>query len=312
MRASRLLTGLCGLTVLLASCSGDNSGELAPAPPPPTDDVQLTAEAVRLSGLEMTTVRSEIVARSLTLSGVLAGSPWTPAERDVTSAVDSADARLRLAESKSSREENLATQGIVSQQEGDVARSELDQARAAAAELGAERVNLGLTRKPLVLDPGQIWGLATLPESQLGEVRSGVRVEAQTDAFPDRSFAGRVVDISGASDAQTRSFTVRVAIDDPGHALRSQMLARFAIALSPRTGLALPSSAVLLEGSGAWVYVARSATRFHRQPVRVEPVAPDRVLVLDGLAAGDTVVTRGAQILEAERLKRSFTPVETD
>ena len=312
MRASRLLASLCGLAVLLASCARDNAADLAPAPQPPTDDVQLTAEAVRLAGLETTTVRSEIVARSLTLSGVLAGSPWTPAERDVTSAVDSADARLHLAESQSARQENLVAQGIVAQQEGDVARSELDQARAAAAELDAERVNLGLTRKPLVLDPGQIWGLATLPESQLGAVRSGDRVEVRTDASPGSSFAGRVVDISGAADAQTRSFTLRVAIDDPGHALRSQMLARFAIALSPRTGLALPSSAVLLEGSGAWVYVARSATRFHRQPVRVEPVAPDRVLVLGGLAAGDAVVTRGAQLLEAERLKRSFTPIETD
>ena len=87
---------------------------------------------------------------------------------------------------------------------------------------------------------------------------------------------------------------------------------KFAIALPPRTGLVLPSSAVLLEGDGAYVYIARSATTFHRQVVRVESVAPDRVMVLEGVAAGDSVVAQGAQILEAERLKRSFTPVEED
>lgn len=312
MRSRRAPAGILGLAVLLASCAGTDPADRAPAAPPPTDDVQLTAEAVRLSGLETTIVRSALVAQSLTLSGVLAGSPWTPAERDATAAADAAEARLRLAEAKSARQESLVAQGIVSRQDGEVARTELDQARAAATELEAERVNLGLTRKVLVAGAGRIWGLATLPETQLGAVATGARVEVRTDAFPERSFAGRVVDISGASDAQTRGFTLRVAIEDPGHALRSQMLARFAITLPPRTGLALPGSAVLLEGNGARVYVARSATLFHRQAVRVEPLAPDRVLVLEGLAAGDAVVTRGAQLLEAERLKRSFTPVEID
>lgn len=312
MRSRRVPAALFGLAVLLASCAADNPADRAPAPPPPTDDVQLTAEAVRLSGLETTTVRSELVTQSLTLSGVLAGSPWTPAERDATAAADAAEARLRLATSKSARQESLVAQGIVSRQDGEVARTELEQARAAATELEAERVNLGLTRKVLAARPGQIWGLATLPEKELGAVRDGARVEVRTDAFPDRSFAGRIVDISGASDAKTRAFTLRVAIEDPGQALRSQMLARFAIALPPRTGLAVPDSAVLLEGNGARVYVARSATLFHRQAVRVEPLAPDRQWVLEGLAAGDTVVTRGAQLLEAERLKRSFTPVETN
>jgi multidrug efflux pump subunit AcrA (membrane-fusion protein) len=274
--------------------------------------VRLTAEAVGLAGIATAIVRSESVTRPLMLSGSLAGSPWTPAERDVLAAADAADARLRLAESKAARLETLLAQGIVSLQDAEVTRSELDQARAAAVELHAERANLGLTGKAFVAEPGRIWGLATLPEAQLSAVQRGNRVEVLTDALPGRSFSGRVMEISGASDSQTRGFTIRVAIDDPTHKLRSQMLARFAIALPPRTGLVLPSSAVLLEGDGAYVYVARSATTFHRQAVHVELVAPDRVVVLEGVAAGDSVVTQGAQILEAERLKRSFTPIEED
>lgn len=313
MRCRRPLTRLFGLAVLAASCGGEKAADVAPAATPPKDDVQLTAAAVRLAGIETTIVRSEFVARSLKLSGSLAGNPWTPTERDVISAADAADAKLRLAESKSARLESLLGQGVVSRQDADVARSERDQARAAAAEQHAERANLGLTRKAFVAEPGRIWGLATLPETQLGAVQSGVRVEVLTDAFPGRSFAGHVADISGASDPQTRGFTIRVAMDDPGRELRSQMLAQFAIALPPQAGLAVPSSAVLLEGDGAYVYVSRSATTFHRQAVRVEPVAPDRVLVLAGVSAGQALVTQGAQIIEAERLKRSFTPpVEKD
>lgn len=310
MHTARRLATLYSLAVLAASCGGEKA-DVAPAPSPPKDDVQLTAEAVRLAGIETVTVRSELVARSLTLSGSLAGNPWTPAERDILSAADAADAKLRLAESTSARLESLLSQGIVSRQDVDVAHSEVDQARAAAAELRAERANLGLTRRSVV-EPGRIWGLATLPETQLSAVRTGGRAEVLTEALPGRSFAGRVVDISGASDPQTRGFTIRVAIEDPGRELRPQMLAQFAIALPPQAGLALPSSAVLLEGDGAYVYVSRSAATFHRQAVRVEPGAADRVLVLEGVSAGETVVTKGAQILEAERLKQSFTPVETD
>jgi len=308
----RPLTQLCALAVLLAACGGDRPADVAPSAQPPTDEVQLTAEALRLADVETTIVQRETVERSLTLSGSLAGNPWTPTERDIMAAADAADARLRLAEASSARLQSLLDQGIVSRQDADVARSELDQAQAAALELQAERDNLGLTGKAFATKPGQIWGLAVLPESQLGAVASGAPVEVRTDALPGRSFAGRIVDVSGASDAQTRGFTVRVAIDDPGHELRSQMLARFAVALSPRTGLALPASAVLAEGDGTYVYVARSPTTFHRQAVRVEPVTPERVLVLDGVAAGTVVVSRGAQLLEAERLKQSFTPLETD
>lgn len=314
MRFRRLQTGLCALALLLASCGGEKAAGVgvAPVPPKPKDDVHLTAEAVRLAGIETAAVRSEAVARSLALSGTLAGNPWTPTERDVISAAEAADARLRLAQSKATRLESLSAQGIVSRQDVDISRSELDQAQAAAAELQAERSNLGLTGKAFVAAPGQIWGLADLPESQLGAVERGARVEARTDALPGRTFAGRIVDISGASDTQTRGFTIRVAVDDPHRELRSQMLARFAVALPPRSGLALPAAAVLLEGDGSYVYVARSATIFHRQAVRVEPVTPDLVLVLAGVSAGAVVVTQGAQLLEAERLKQSFTPVEAD
>jgi multidrug efflux pump subunit AcrA (membrane-fusion protein) len=313
MTSSRTSTTvLLGLALLLVSCGGNNAGEVAPEVSRSEDDVQLTAEAVRLAGIETAPVRRESVARSLTLSGSLAGSPWTPAESDVLAAADAADAGLRLAESKAARLEALLAQGIVSRQDADVTRSELDRARAAAVELHAERDNLGLTGKTFVGGSGRIWGLATLPETQFSEVQNGIGVEVLTDAVPGRSFAGRVVDISGASDTQTRGFTIRVAIDDPAHQLRPQMLARFAIAMPPRTGLALPGSAVLLEGDGAYVYVARSATAFHRQAVHVDSVAPDRVLALDGVSDGEAVVVSGAQILEAERLKQSFTPIERD
>src|SRR5260221_548980 len=128
MPCCRPFTKLCGLVVLVASCGGSKAADVAPAATPPKDDVQLTVEAVRLAGIEMTTVRSELVARSLKLSGSLAENPWPPTERDVISAADAADAKLRLAESKSTRLESLLAQGIVSRQDAEVARSERDQA----------------------------------------------------------------------------------------------------------------------------------------------------------------------------------------
>jgi multidrug efflux pump subunit AcrA (membrane-fusion protein) len=138
-------------------------------------------------------------------------------------------------------------------------------------------------------------------------VAVGERVVVETDSVPDRRFLGRVVAISGSSDAQTRSFKVRIAVEGSTDKLRPQALAAFSLSLPALTGVTIPSSAVLLESEGACVYVAQGNT-FRRQPVRAGPSSSGRVVVLEGLSDGQLVVTRGAQILESERLKSTVAP----
>jgi multidrug resistance efflux pump len=75
-----------------------------------------------------------------------------------------------------------------------------------------------------LLEPGQIWVRVYVPETQLGRVRIGQPVAIQVDTFPDRAFAGRVIEVRTQAEYTPRNvqtvdqradqvFGVKVAID---------------------------------------------------------------------------------------------------
>ncbi len=296
-----LLLG-CVLALLAGSCDRETA-DRQPAPKGPADQVTLSPDAARAGGIEVAPVAATGATRVVTLTGTLSATPWTPEEQTALSDAGNADAKLDLAKANYARISNLASEGIVARQDLDAARSELDQARSAAAQADAKRENLGLTGSEKDIAPlSRIWGLAALPESDLREVAVGQAVDVETSAFPGQKFSGKVVAISRSADAETRQFTVRIAIVDPAGKLHSQMLATFGITAPAGPGLSIPSSAVLLEADGAYVYVANGRT-FHRRAVKIGASAGGRTQVVQGLAAGESLVVKGAQLLESERLK---------
>ena len=251
------------------------------------------------------------LGRTLRLTGTLAEKPWTPEEQTALSDAESADAKLRLAQANFDRLSRLSTEGIASHQDLDAARAERDQAQAAAAQADAKRANLGLSEASSIGRQAEIWGLANLAESDFARVAPGAKVEITTEAFPGRTFSGRVVAVSRSADPQTRNFTVRIAIEDPSGSLRPQMLATFAISTPAPQSLAIPRSAILLEGDGSYVYIAQGDT-FRRQRVQTGESTSEYVTVKEGVSPGQRVVIQGAQILEAERLKSRIRPAAQD
>ena len=308
--------GLAVATVLLAALSSCRAKEQPPAAQKsaePPSVVRLSPDAARTAGIETAAVGETAGAGVLTLTGTLAAKPWTTEEQAALSDAASADAKLHLAEANFERLSRLSRDGVVARQDLDASRAELDQARAAAAQADAKRANLGLTETALALErQATIWGLGSLPEVDLAQVKPSARVEVSTAAFPDQHFSGRVLAISRSADAQTRSFTVRIAIEDPSGLLHPQMLATFAISTPARRGLAIPKSAVLLEGDGSYVYVVSGDGAFRRQRVETEDSSSDTVTVRSGLSPGQRIVVHGAQLLESERLKSRNPPVQKD
>ncbi len=297
------------VTLLLLSSCKDAEKAGAPAKPPGhPGEVSLSDAAIRTAGIQVEPVRQEPLDRLITLTGTLAAAPWTPEEQAAISEAEVADSKLRLAESRFARLSKLHEGGILPRQDLDVARAELDQARSVAAQADAKRANLGLPQEAVTLaSTAKIWGLANLPEADLTAVAAGDGALVKSASFPGRAFRGKVVAVSRGADPQTRSFTVRIAIEDPANRLRPQGLATFELSAPGDSRPTIPSSAVLLEGDGSYVYIAEGRT-FRKRLVRTRPPSSSRVSVLEGLSAGQIVVSHGAQILESERLKSSFVP----
>lgn len=303
---------MAGIAGLLSSCGQSEKKGPDRQPTEPSLVVRLSATAAREAGIETSVATEAALDRVLTLTGTIAALPWTPEEQAAVNDAESADAKRKLAEANFQRLSRLYADGITARQDLDAARAEKDQADAAAAQADAKRANLGLSAASTVLErQTAIWGLASLSDVDLAQVKPGAHVAVTTAAFPAEAFSGQVVEVSRSEDPDSRTFTVRIAIEDPSGRLHPQMLATFAISTSDAPALAVPRSAVLLEGDGSYVYVV-SGNAFQKQRIVTGVGTPDRVQVTSGLTAGQPVVIRGAQILESERLKGQMKQPDED
>lgn len=134
-----------------------------------------------------------------------------------------------------------------------------------------------------------------VPEHQFARLRVGNRAVVSIDAFQGTPFEGRVARISPLLDPATRSGSVEIEIPNPGGLLKAEMSARIQMDLGiEREVLLVPRDALLMRGSQSGVVVLDDDTaRF--QQIQTGVTTDQGVEVLDGLAAGATVVTRGAQ-----------------
>lgn len=129
---------------------------------------------------------------------------------------------------------------------------------------------------------------ARLEESLLGVVRPGQEVEVEIEALA-KTLTARVSEIVPAVDAASRAFLVK--IDLPALAgLRSGVFGRARFRAQTRDVLAIPAAAVVEYGQVRSVYVVEEG-RARSRLVALGERRADRVEVLTGLAAGETIVS---------------------
>uniref|UniRef100_UPI0035947A9B efflux RND transporter periplasmic adaptor subunit n=1 Tax=Thiocapsa sp. TaxID=2024551 RepID=UPI0035947A9B len=169
-------------------------------------------------------------------------------------------------------------------------------------QLGIRRIDLGQflaegsSIVPLqTLDP--IYVDYALPERHLGLLKVGQQVQVRVSAHPDRTFDGVIQVISPGVDRGTRNVRVRAGLSNPDLALRPGMFARVATLL-PREDavLTIPREAIAFNTYGDAVFVVREAdgkTLVERRQVRTGAVRGEEIAVLEGLAAGERVVSSG-------------------
>lgn len=169
-------------------------------------------------------------------------------------------------------------------------------------------VNTG-TVLMVIADPKYIWLRLDAYEMDLPWLRNGQEVEFQVEAFPGERFRGRITYIDPIFNPKTRTTTVGVMVPETGK-LRPEMIARAVVlselgteqAGSPtertsrRPPLVIPTSAVLITGKRALVYVAVPGQEwmYEAREVVLGPKGRDYVVVKEGLEEGELVVVNGA------------------
>jgi Cu(I)/Ag(I) efflux system membrane fusion protein len=159
-----------------------------------------------------------------------------------------------------------------------------------------------------VADLGRVWVLADLYEMDLARVRVGDRAAFTTDGLPGRVFAGRIDFVYPTVSNETRTLKARIVLDNAGGMLRPGMYGRVRVTgRSAGAGLMVPSEAVVNAGETRYVFLAHAGGVFEPRRVWVGQAAGERVQILRGVAAGDTVVASASFLIDSEsRLKAAI------
>ena len=232
-------------------------------------------------------------------------------------------AEWSIAQANHKRNQELVAQGFISQRSVDesAANLEVAQAKLALAQATAQRLKIvapfdgiagirGVNVGDYLKDGADIVNIEDLaavyvdfrlPERLQSKVRPGQTAQVTFDALPGVRYAALVQAISPQIDADGRAIAVRGCIDNRRLQLRPGMFARVTTVFSERSDArVVPEEAIVPDGSSPYVLKVvegkepgSKVTR--RTPVQLGVRSPGWVEVLDGLSAGDLVVTAGQQ-----------------
>lgn len=152
-----------------------------------------------------------------------------------------------------------------------------------------------------IADLSVVWVEGEVFEQDLALFRVGLTVIAEFEALPGERFTGRIAYIYPTLNPDTRTARVRVELTNRGLRLKPGMYATLRFTGGSRTDvLSLPRSAILSTGERSLVFVRRGDGQLEPREIRVGAASADRIQVLSGLAAGETVVASATFLVDAE------------
>ncbi|MFO1406811.1 MAG: efflux RND transporter periplasmic adaptor subunit [Steroidobacteraceae bacterium] len=229
-----------------------------------------------------------------------------------------ADAAVKESRSQWKRSQELYTTKALSEAQLDQIEATLraNEARVAAAQAqlddtrvrapfagrtGLRRVSVGSLVNPGTVittldDTATIKLDFTVAETFLSALSPGLAITARSAAYPDRTFEGHVASVDSRVDPTTRSVIVRALIPNRDGVLKPGMFLTVRLSRGAADALVVPEQALVPEQGDVYVFVVKDAQAEKRR-IRIGERRVGSVQVLEGLAAGEIVVTEGTQKL---------------
>jgi multidrug efflux pump subunit AcrA (membrane-fusion protein) len=156
-----------------------------------------------------------------------------------------------------------------------------------------------------ISDPSHVWVIASVSAADVAAVRVDQPATIRTAAYPDETFAGRIVLVSPEVDEKTRTVEVRIETESPK--LKPGMFADVEIVTGTAEHvLMIPDDAIQRIDEQEIVFVATDPHTFTKRIVKTGRRQSGKVEIVDGLKEGERVVTKGSFLLKSELLKSEF------
>ncbi len=222
--------------------------------------------------------------------------------------------QINLAEIRENRQKELLERSAIAQDDYDMALNELNTLKAQRNRvqaqidkmeirapfngvIGLKEVSVGSFVSPEVvittlqkIDPVKVE--FSVPERYRASVQRGQKVRFRVEGDEEYQ-EGEVYAMQPRIDHETRSLRIRALAPNPGNLIFPGAFARVEVDLSEiDNALLIPSVALVPEITGYKVFVFNDG-RVTERPVQIGTRTDRRVQILEGLAAGDTVITTG-------------------
>src|ERR1700719_445885 len=143
-----------------------------------------------------------------------------------------------------------------------------------------------------ISDLSNVWILCDIYENDLINVHIGDGAEIRLNAYPDRTFTGRISNVGPILDPSLRAAKVRIEVHNPGVIKVGMFVSATLHGMKKETHTAVKASAILHIHDRDWVYVPVGDKRFRRTEVLAGSPLPDGMQeILSGLKPGQQVVS---------------------
>ncbi len=154
-------------------------------------------------------------------------------------------------------------------------------------------------------DLSTIWVLADVYEYEAPEIKVGQTATVTLAYFPQRTLRGKVTNINPQLDPATRTVKARIELANPDFALKPEMFANVELRIDYGKRVVVPEEAVLDTGAEQTVFIAQDGGYFTPRKVTLGAKVGHEYIVLDGLKAGERVVTSANFLIDSESKLKS-------
>jgi Cu(I)/Ag(I) efflux system membrane fusion protein/cobalt-zinc-cadmium efflux system membrane fusion protein len=156
------------------------------------------------------------------------------------------------------------------------------------------------TKLYALADLSQVWVNAQIFQNDVGRLKRGDSSAITVDAYPGRTFHGRVEEILPQVDMTTRTVRVRLAVSNPGVTLKPGMFVNVDLKSALGRQLVVTASAVFQTGTRQVVFVDHGNGSLEPKDVSLGARVGDDFVVLKGLQARQQIVTSASFLLDSE------------
>lgn len=234
------------------------------------------------------------------------------------SLLQAAEAANKQAEDAIGRYKQLYEKGSLSEANWVEAQSKLEQAHSTytiaqknvndcilkapcSGVIGSKSLNVGETVLPsqpvlTILNIDTIKIKVSVPEREMSLISENTSSSITVDALDGKTFAGGRIEKGVQADALTHTYTIRINVANTDTLLLPGMVAKVNLLNSNATNITVPILAVQQLSSGErFVWTVDSESIAHRTMVTVGKPNGNRIIILNGLKEGNTIITDGFQ-----------------